>query len=172
MKSIQQIVLALTIASFGATVLHAADLNKSIQDTESRRKAAESGLHQIKTKSASDAQTVRAAYDEAATQNNAWAEQVVQALTQPSPAAPDVASIADKAASTFVAWVAVRNRSLGEFELAGPAADAVKKKVVLDLTDIANEAWKNNRQRDQGKRATFAKSLADRTRWKSWDQVQ
>ena len=172
MKSIQPIVLALTIASFGATMLQAADLNKSIQDTESRRKVAESGLHQIKTKSPSDGQTVRAAYDEAATQNNAWVEQVVQALTQPSPAAPDVASIAEKAANTFVTWVATRNRSLGEFELAGAAADAVKKKVVIDLTDIANEAWKNNRQRDQGKRATFAKSLADRTRWKSWDQVQ
>ena len=172
MKSIQQIVLALTVASFGATVLHAADLNKSIQDTESRRKAAESGLHQIKAKSASDGQTVRTAYDEAATQNNAWVDQVVQALTQPSSAAPDVASIAEKAANTFVAWVATRNRSLGEFELAGPAADAVKKKVTMDLTDIANEAWKNNRQRDQAKRSEFAKSLSDRARWKPWDQVQ
>lgn len=172
MKPMKQIALGVTAALLGTAGLYAADLNKAMQDTESRRKAAESGLHQIKVKSSADGQSVRTTYDQAATQNNAWLEQVSEAINRPSTSAPDVSLIADQAASAFIVWVATRNRSLGEFELAGAAAEAVKKKVVGDLTDIAIEAWKSNHHRDQGRRTAFTKSLSDRTRWKTSEQVQ
>lgn len=164
--AIASVGIALTIA------ISAADLNKSLQDTEGRKRTAESGLAKIKAKSAADVEAVRAAYDQAASQNNAWLDVVVQSVDQPATAAPNVAATVDGAASAFVKWVATRNRALGEFELTGTAAESVKKKVAMDLTDVATEAWKSNRQRDANKRSAFTKLLSERLRWKTWDLVQ
>jgi hypothetical protein len=76
MKLMKHIVLALVAAFVATVVLYAADLNKALHDTENRRKAAESGLHVIKAKSAADGQAVRATYEEAAVQHNEWIDQV------------------------------------------------------------------------------------------------
>ena len=168
----RKIATAIALALLAGTAITAADLNKSIADTESRRRAAESGLKQIKTKSATDAQKVHVAYDEAAKQHNAWLAAVSQGIEQAGSTAPNVDSVSGEAALAFVAWVAARNRALGEFELAGAAAEAVKKKVVMDLSDIAAAGWRNNRQRDAGRKSAFTKSLNERLSWKTWDQVQ
>jgi hypothetical protein len=172
MRIQKEMASAIALAILVSATLLAASLDKAVQDTESRRRAAESGLKQIGSKSAAEAQSVRGPYDEAANANNAWLDEVARAIEQPGSAAPNVAGAADKAASAFVKWVAVRNRALGEFELAGAPAEAVKKKVIMDLTDIAAEAWKSNRTKDQGKRTSFVKSLSERVRWKTSDQLQ
>jgi hypothetical protein len=168
-RRVRSIAVMLLTLAFGTTVM-GANLEKSVQDSEGRRRTAESGFRQIKAKSG--VQSVNAPYDDAAKANNTWLDEMIGSLEQPAAAAPNLAPAAEKAAAALVAWVAVRNRSLGEFELAGAAAESVKKKVVMDLTDIASEAWKNNRTKDQSKRAAVAKSLTERLRWKTSDQLQ
>jgi hypothetical protein len=148
------------------------NLNKSLADTEGRRRAGENGLRQIKMKSAQQGPDVRALYTEAATEQNAWLDAVTQAVQQPSATAPDVTTVSDRAATTFVAWVAARNKALGEPVLAGGVADSVKRGVVQDLTDIAAETWKANRRADEKKRSVVISGLKDRLRWKTWDELQ
>ena len=172
MGIIRKLGVVIYFAALSGATMSAADLNKSLTDAEGRRRTAESGLKQIKSKSPADAQTLRAAYDEAAKQHNAWLATVTQAIEQASAASPDVSVVSQQAASALVVWVVARNRALGEPELAGTAAESVKKKVVMDLTDIAAEGWKNNRQRDAGRKTAFTKSISERLSWKAWDQVQ
>ena len=154
------------------TLLEAADLRKSIENSESRRRTSEAGVKLILAKSVTGVDAIRAAYGEVANQHNGWLDSVVHSVNQPSPAASDVAAVATRAADALVAFVVLRNRALGEMELAGVAAESVRKVVVRDLTDIANEFWRDNGQRDAKRRETATKALVDRLRWKSWDQIQ
>jgi hypothetical protein len=112
-----------------ALVVQAADISNAITDAESRRRAAENGLKDIKTKSPPPSERIRTAYTEAATRQNAWLDAVCLAVEQGASTAPDVAAMADSAATSLVGWVSVRNKALALPELTGPAADGVKKSV-------------------------------------------
>ena len=168
--------LRVTVWTIGFLVLmsgasNAANLNQAIADAEGRRKAAESGVKAIKGKNQSIEQ-LRQAYTEAANQHNAWLDLVSKAVQQKATTPPDVTAAIASTSTAFATWVAARNRALGEMELAGAAADAVKKKVSQDLTTIAAETWKSNKSADDKKRASVMTTLGDRLRWKSWDQLQ
>jgi hypothetical protein len=63
--------LGLVLVVAGAS--WAADLDTAIKNTEGRRRAAENGLKEIKTKSAQPSEQIRAAYIEAAAKQNAIA---------------------------------------------------------------------------------------------------
>jgi flagellar hook-basal body complex protein FliE len=112
-----------------ALASQAADLTKAVSEAEGRKRAAENGLKEIKTRSASPPEQIRAAYKDAATSQNAWLETVCQAVEQGTATAPDVSTAAESAATTLVEWVSVRNRALGLPELTGAVADSVKKSV-------------------------------------------
>jgi hypothetical protein len=71
--------LVLTVAT---TLVHAANFDQSLRDSEGRRRAAENGLRQIKTKSVQQADQLRTIYTDAATQHNAWLEIVTEAVRQ------------------------------------------------------------------------------------------
>ncbi len=151
---------------------HGADLNKSLSDTESRRKAAENGLKEIKSKSPQQDDLVRKQYTEAATRQNVWLESVCASIAEGSSTSPDVSDAATSAAVSLVEWVNVRNRALGLPELAGDSVDVVKKSVTTDLVEIASRTWKGNRSGDAKKRASVAESLKTRLRWASFDEVK
>lgn len=165
-------VLAIVVAVCAVGTVLSADLRKSTENSESRRRASETGVKQIRVKGAAGLDAIQAAYAEAVSQHNAWLDAVLQSIQQPSATAPDVAAMADRAANGLVAFVALRNRALGELELAGVAAESVRKVVIRDLTDIANEFWRNNRTRDAKRREVATQTLGNRLRWKTWDQVQ
>ena len=76
------IVGAAGVLLFTALASHAADLNKAVSDAEGRKRAAENGLKEIKIKSTQPSEQIRAAYNEAATRQNAWLETVCQAVEQ------------------------------------------------------------------------------------------
>jgi hypothetical protein len=120
------------------SALNAAPFDKSLSETDGRRKAADNGLRQIKMKSQQEAEQVRGLYTAAASNNNAWVDMVCQAIEQGAPAAPDVSGVAGSAASSLVEWVCARNRALGLPELRGSVGESVKKAVTQDLTDIAS----------------------------------
>jgi hypothetical protein len=154
-----------------AVTSRAADLGKTIASTEGRKRAAENGVKEIKSKSPQPSEQIRAAYVEAATKQNAWLDVVCQAVEQGSTAAPDVSTAAQSAADSLVEWVNVRNRALGLPELTGAVADSTKKSVVQDLLNIASESWKGNRSTDAKKRTSAASSLKDRLRWRAFEEI-
>jgi hypothetical protein len=162
--------VAIGVLVIGASTIRAADLNKTLADTEGRRRAAENGLKQIKAKGQPPDQ-IRSAYVEAASRQNAWLDSVCQAIEQGAANAPDVSSSAQSAATSLVEWVNVRNRALGVPELSGAIADSTKKSVAEDLIDIAAGTWKNNRSSDAKKRSSAAASLKERLRWKTFEEI-
>ena len=62
--------------------------------------------------------------------------------------------------------------ALGVADLTGPIADSVKKRVISDLTEIANATWRSNRGGNEQNRTKSADALKDRLRWRSWEEVQ
>lgn len=162
---------ALLLIASTALVL-GANFDKSLRDTEGRRRAAENGLRQIKVKSPQQADQIRAVYADAATEHNAWLDVVTEAVRQSAATPPDVTSAAERASTSLVTWVAARNRALGEPELAGAIADSVKRGATQDLTDIAAQVWKDNRRTDEKKRTAAITALSDRLKWKSWEDIQ
>lgn len=155
-----------------AGVSHAADIKKPLADTEGRRRAAENGLKQIKEKSPQPSDQVRSAYVESATRQNAWLDVVSQGIESASATEPNVSTVAQSAAVALVEWVNVRNRTLGLPLLAGTMADSVSKGVAQDLTDIAAQAWKDNRGADEKKRTSAVVALRERLRWRTWEELQ
>ena len=149
----------------------AANADKAMADTESRRRAAENGLREIKAKSADALDETRRAYATAAAGQNAWLDQVCKALEETTPGA-DVSPAAQTAASTLVDWVAVRNRALAAPVMTIEVADSVKKSIVRDLLDIANATWKSARGDDAQRRSKTVASLRERLRWKPWEDLQ
>ena len=85
-----------------------------------------------------------------------------QAIQQGASTAPDVSPMVEPAASALVAWVSARNRALGVADLTGSIADAVKKRVIQDLTEIANASWRSNRGVNEQKRTKSADALKER----------
>ena len=166
----QAVTLAMILVSMSA--LDAAPLDKSLSETDGRRKAAENGLRQIRMKSQQEAEQVRGLYAAAASNNNAWLDMVCQAIEQGAPAAPDVSGVAGSAASSLVEWVSARNRALGLPELTGPVGESVKNAVVQDLTDIASGTWRDSRGDSADKRKKAAATLRERLRWKAFEEVQ
>jgi hypothetical protein len=158
--------LAITV-----TASQAADLKRALSEAEGRKKAAENGLMEIKSKG-QPSDELRRAYVDAATQQNAWLDAVCGAVEQGTATAPDVSTSAQTAATALVQWVNQRNRVLGLPELRGAIADSVQKKTAQDLIDIASDSWKSNRSGDGTKRAAAAASLKGRLRWKSFDEVR
>jgi hypothetical protein len=73
---------AVGLVFMAAGASQAADLNKSLSDAEGRRKAAETGLKEIKTKSPQPSDQIRTTYSEAASRQNAWLDVVCQAVEQ------------------------------------------------------------------------------------------
>jgi hypothetical protein len=126
----------------------------------------------MKTKSREQAERVRPLYSEAAARNNAWLDVVCQAIQHGASTASDVSASVEPAASALVQWVSARNRALGVSELAPPIGDALKKRVIADLTAIAGETWKATRGANEQKRTKAATSLKERLQWRSWDEVQ
>ena len=150
---------------------HAANIDKAIADAESRRRAAENGLREIKSKTPDQAEDARRAYATAADGQNAWLEQVCKTAESGS-ADVDVSPAAQAAASTLVAWVAVRNRALGAPVMTSELAEGVKRSMVQDLVEIANSTWKSARGSDSQKRLKMTASLRNRLQWKSSEDVQ
>jgi len=171
LRTARTIVGAAGVLLIAALASQAADLNKAVSDAEGRKRAAENGLKEIKTRSASPLEQIRAAYKEAATSQNAWLEAVCQAVEQGTATAPDVSTAAESAATTLVEWVSVRNRALGLPELTGAVADSVKKSVTQDLLEIAGATWKNNRGADAKKRTSVAETLKERLRWRMFEEI-
>ena len=163
-------VIGLLIVSVG--VLHAANIDKPLAETEGRRRAAETGVRQIKAKSVQDAEQVRALYTGAASRQNAWLDLACQGIEQSAPAAPDVAAAAQTAASTLLEWVVGRNRALGQPIMADKVAESVKASIVRDLTDIADEVWRSHRGANSEKRTKSIADLRSRLLWKPWDEVR
>jgi hypothetical protein len=159
------------IVAVAGVILQAADFNKALVDTEGRRRAAENGLRAIKTKSPALGDQVRIAYTKAATEQNAWLEMVCQGVEQSSSSEANMTVAAEAAATSLVAWVAARNRALGETELAGASADTAKTWVHGNLTEIAAEVWRRNRTASQQQRERASADLKKRLLWKSWEQI-
>jgi hypothetical protein len=117
-------------------VIEAADIGKALAEAESRRRAAENGVQEIQRKSPPNAAELRSAYTDAEPSNNAWLDALVRSLEQST--APEVA-MAESAAKSFVAWVTVRNRALGEPEITAAVGEGVRKGVVQNLVDISTQ---------------------------------
>lgn len=150
----------------------AASLDRALTEADGRRKAAENGLRDIKAKSKAQAEQVRPLYAEAAARNNAWLDVVCQSVRERDSTGPDVSSHVEPAASALVQWVSARNRVLGVAELTPPVADAVKKRVIADLTEIASATWKSHRGGDEQKRTQAVTTLKERLQWRPWEEVQ
>jgi hypothetical protein len=168
---VQRLFVAGILFVVGSVIVsQAANINKALADAEGRRRAAENGLREIKAQSQGD--QVRAAYMEAASRQNGWLDIVCQAVEQPAPTAPDVSSAAQTAASSLIEWVTVRNKALGQPELTGTVADANKTSITRNLTEIAAEMWKDNRNANEQKRTKAITDLRSRLQWKAFEQVQ
>ncbi len=165
------IVVALLVTAGSGVLLTAASVDKALTEGAGRRKAAENGLREIKAKSKEQSEQVRELYAEAASRNNRWLELICQAIQQGASAAPDVSASVEPAASALVRWVSARNRALGVPELTPPIGDAVKKRVIADLTEIASETWKANRGANEQKRMKAGTALKERLQWRSWEEV-
>lgn len=163
---------ALVVVLMSVVVGQAANITKAIADAEGRKRAAENGMKEIKTKSPDASQQAQAAYEDAARSQNAWLDAICGALTEGTTTMPDVSSSAQSAATSLVQWVNIRNRALGVAELTEPIADSVKKSVAADLVDIAVQTWKSNAVANPKKRATAAESLNQRLRWRPVDEIQ
>jgi hypothetical protein len=163
------LVVALAAVAMTA-VVHAANVDKALADTESRRKAAENGLREIKKKSPAQAEEVRAAYSAAATRHNTWLEQACQGAESAPSSPPDTTVQASAAASALVDWVALRNRALELPVMTSDVADTIKKGIVLDLTEIAGHIRKIGRAAPDRKSKELD-ALKERLRWKSWESV-
>ena len=171
-RSRRTLMIAVFVLGSGALTLTAADVDQALREADGRRKAAESGVRDIKAKSQDPAGQVRALYAEAASRNNAWLDSVCQAIQQDSSSPPDVSAMVEPAATALVQWVSGRNRTLGLPELTSPIADTVKKKVIADLSDISNETWRSNRNAAEQKRTQAATALKERLQWRSWEEVK
>jgi hypothetical protein len=147
-------------------------LATSLGQTEGRRQTAETGVREIKKKSAEAGEQVRERYREAEVRHNAWLDVVSQSIQQNAAKPPDIGAAVEGASTAFIEWVKVRNRALGTAEPNDAAIAAVKRTIVRDLTDIAAASWQVNRRADDGRRAKAVASLGDRLRWKKWEDVQ
>jgi hypothetical protein len=171
--TVRQLAGVLVVALVAADGVHAADVTKATTEAESRRKAAENGVKEIKTKSPQLSDDVRKAYAEAALRQNAWLDSACQAVEHGASAVPDVSAAAQSAATSLVECVVIRNQQLGvAADLAGPAAEGVRKSVAQGLTDIASETWRINRTAAPDKRAAAAATLRQRLQWKTWEEIQ
>ena len=167
-KRLGAVGIALLIAG---AISQAANVDKALADSESRRKTAENGVREIKKKSSGQAEQVRAAYTAAANEHNAWLEQVCRAIEENGPSPLDASAAAKAAASSLVDWVAVRNRALDTPVMTNELAEGVKKSVVQDMIDIATSSLKSAQGADKPKRMKLAASLSERLRWKTWEDV-
>ncbi len=50
--------------------------------------------------------------------------------------------------------------------------DVVCQSIQQDLTEIASETWKANREANEQKRMKTATALKERLQWRSWEEVQ
>ena len=75
---------------------------------------------------------------------------------------------ADKAAASFVKWVAARNAALGETVLAGALAASIQAQTRQGLLDISALSARSVKKDKPAKNADAARNLDSRLRWKSW----
>lgn len=157
----------------GVTVLHAATatLETSVAEAEGRRKAAESRLGQIKSKSSPAADAAKALYADAAAKNNAWVDAVCRAIEEGTKAAPDVSSLAEPAAASLLAWVSGLDKALGNPESSAAIADGSRKQVIQNLGGIAVKSWQKNRTPDAAKRRQASVALRARLQWKTLEEM-
>lgn len=160
------VVSSVVVCALLAITVSAADLKKNTADAEGRRRTAENGAKTIKAKS--QAGDLRTQYAEAAAANNDWLKVTTDAIKQGA-VSDAIQGAADKAATTFVKWVAARNAALGEPVLAGSMATAIQTQTKQNLIDIATEAVRATKGNDK-KKADAATDLA-RLQWKSWGEL-
>jgi hypothetical protein len=168
MKRVSTFATIVAMVVTGAALMHAADIGKALAEAEGRRRAAESGVQQVQPKLSTDGNAVRAAYAEAATAQNAWLDAVIQSFDKG--AAAD-ATLAEAAAKPLVAWVNVRNRTLGQPEMTAAVSEGVRKDIVRNLVDIAGQEWKANHSADAKRRAAVVPQLDQHLRWKKFEDI-
>ena len=156
------------IVVVAAAMAHAADIGKALADAEARRRAAEAGVQQVQPKLGTDGSEVRMAYAEAATAQNAWLDAVIQSFDKGT--APD-AALAEAAAKSLVAWVNVRNRTLGQPEMTAGVAEGVRKGIVQNLMDISSQEWKANHSKNPNTRGAVVATLEQHLRWKMFEEI-
>ena len=149
-----------------------ASLDESLANAESRRKAAENGLREIRARVAAQAEPLRAVYGVAAERNNAWVEAMCSAIEKGVVPGPDVAGMAEPAAAALMEWVAGRNKALGLPEVSGANLEAVRRQITQNLTDIVGGAARATSPKDAGKRKQTAGGLRERLQWKAFDDVR
>lgn len=161
------VVVSTVFILFAAALAEALSLDQAITAAEGRRRAAENGVKAITAKSAGDDTAVKAAYEEAMSANNAWLDATVTAVKQ-GRVIDGAQPSATEAASTLVAWVAARNRALGEPILAGAVASAVETRTRQELIELTTQATRGNDK----KRAATVQALESRLRWKAWGELK
>lgn len=144
-----------------------ADSKKALQEAEGRRKAAETGVSQIKQRNATSSQ-LESAYAAAAESQNAWLVATTSADGSPT----DLAPLVDRAAATLIDWVNVRNPVLSLPPLAGSAAEAVKKNVTDGLLELGTTTRSDLRKANANRRASTIRDLETRLRWKPWAEIR
>ena len=150
---------------------YAADIDRVIADAESRRKGAEASMREIAAKGDAQVDQAKAAYTQAATQQNAWLDLVVQAVEQDAPAAPDVTAASQSATAALMNWIAVGGRALKLPALNDSTAAGLSKAFARDLTDIATATWTAHKGADPQKRSEAVASLKARLRWKTAEEI-
>lgn len=146
----------------------AGDLKKMTTAAEGRKRAAENGARSIKTRTPTDIDQIKSLYSAAVAAHNAWLDVTTAAISQG--ASTDAATAtAAAAANSLVAWVAARNRALGEPVLEGTAATAVETQVRQGLADITAESVQDAKSADVKRKTAAASALSARLRWIAWD---
>lgn len=168
LKHLSRFGTAVAITLTATALVQAADIGKALADAEARRRAAESGVQQIQPTLSTDGNGVRTAYAEAASAQNAWLDALVQSFEK---GAVQDATLAEAAAKSLVAWVNVRNRTLGQPEMTAAIAEGVRKDIVQNLMDISNQEWKANHSSDARRRAVVVTTLDQHLRWKKFEEI-
>lgn len=166
MKIARRVLLVAVTGLLLATTL-TADAKKALQEGEGRRKAAETGVSQIKQRNATSPD-LEAAYTAAAEAQNAWLAATTSSESTPA----DLAPLVERAATTLLAWVNVRNPALSLAPLTGLAADAVKKNVVDGLLELGTASRSDLQKANANRRASIVRDLETRLRWKPWAEIR
>ena len=171
------VAVGLLVLAGSGIVIGAANVDKALVETDGRRKAAETGVREIKVKAKdhkSD-QDPPPLCRSGLPSNNAWLDTV-----SPGDSAGDVnPRLTFRQRSSLRrphSWPGypARNRALGVADLDRDQSPMLGEEAshLVDLTEIANATWRSNRGGNQQKRTKSADALKDRLRWRSWEEVR
>jgi siroheme synthase len=163
------VVSSMAVCALIALAATAADVKRITADAEGHKRAAD-GARSIRSKSGAQLDDIRLLYTETATDHNTWIEATAAAINQGA-MSEAINPAAEKAAKSFVTWVAARNASLGEPVLSGRLAESVEAQTRHGLIDIAAESIRNVRNGNAKKKSDTVNNLTARLRWKTWDEL-